>query len=190
MKSLAGASKIENHLKSVLANLLIKRGNLNQFELALMKTNVELIEAKSKLSSLTGQSTKHSDLIIEDFLKTQTLNKTLLAKQKFLTKSIAQLKKEILQMEENVLQMDLEEEQLERQVDSLKGTFMVLTKKLNEIRITKSEKTSDIRLISNAIEPQFPIGPNRIKIVFTAMVLGLVLGIAIALSKEHLDNVN
>ena len=46
-----------------------------------------------------------------------------------------------------------------------------------------------MRLISKAIEPPFPIWPNRLKILLVALVVSLVLGVVIALSKEHLDNI-
>jgi uncharacterized protein involved in exopolysaccharide biosynthesis len=183
-------AKANNHLDSVLANLLIKQVNLKHFEMASINTQVELIEEESKLSSLTTQSKKHSDLVIESLLKTQINNESLVAKQKFLANSIAQLKKEIPQLEDKVLQMELQEEQLERQVDTLKDSFTILAKRLEEIRISESEKTSDMRLISQAIEPHFPIWPNRVKIILITLVLSLVVGMAAALSKEHLDNVS
>jgi len=182
--------RINNHLDSVLASLMIKQINLRKFETKLMETNVELIGEKSKLSSLMAQSKKYPDMSIEDLMNTQLNSKSLAAKQNFLTKSIAQLKKEIPQLEDKVLQMGLQEEQIERQITVLEDSFLVLTKRLAETRLAESEKTSDIRLISKAIEPHFPIWPQKLKIALITLVLSMVLGIAIALSKEHLDNVS
>ena len=61
---------------------------------------------------------------------------------------------------------------------------------LEKIEIAKSEKTSDMRLISAAITPNFPVWPNKLKIILIAIVASLVVGMAIALAKEHLDNIN
>jgi uncharacterized protein involved in exopolysaccharide biosynthesis len=182
--------RINNHLESVEANLLSKQVNLLKLKTQLMKTNIELAGEESKLSSLMTQSKKYPNMAIEDLMSTQVNNKSLTAKRSFLSKSVAQLSKEIPQLEDKVLQMGLQEEQLERQVKILESSFLVLTKRLEDIRVSESEKTSDIRLISKAIEPHFPIGPNRFKIVLIALVLGLVAGMTIALSKEHLDNIS
>lgn len=182
--------RLNNHSNSWAINQGIKQINLKHFEMDLMKANVELIEERSKLLSLTTQSKKHSDLVIERLLITRINNESLVAKQKFLTKSIAQLKIEIPQLENKVIQMQLQEEQLERELFFLKNTFRILAHRLEEIRIFETEKTSDMRLISKAIEPHFPIWPNRLKIVSITFVFSLALGIAIALSKEHLDNVS
>ena len=182
--------KINNHIESVEADLLFKRVNLLKFKTKLMKINVELIGEESKLSSLMAQSKKYPDMAIENLLQTRTNNKSLVAKQKLLTNSIAQLNKEIPELESEVLQMELREEQLERQIDTLKDSFTILAKRLEEIRISESEKTSDMRLISQAIEPHFPIWPNRVKIILITLVFSLVVGMAAALSKEHLDNIS
>jgi uncharacterized protein involved in exopolysaccharide biosynthesis len=182
--------RMNNHLESGLANLLVKRVNLKHYEMELIKANVEFIEEESKLTFLTTQLAKHSDMVAENLLKTHTNHESLVAKQKFLTKSIAQLKKEIPQLEDKVLQMELQEEQLERQVTVLRSSFLVFTKRLAEAQISESKKTSDIRLISKAIEPHIPIGPNKLKFAFVAAALSFFLGLIVACSKEHLDNVS
>jgi uncharacterized protein involved in exopolysaccharide biosynthesis len=183
-------TRINNHLESVKAHLISKQINLRKFRTKLLKTNIELIEGESKLPSLIAQSEKYPDMVREDLMNTRTKNKSLIATQKFLNKSIAQLEKEIPQLEGKVLQMELQEEQLARQVDTLKHSFLVLATKVEEIRISESEKTSDMRLISKAIKPRLPIWPNKIKIVLIALVFSLVVGVAIAFSKEHLDNIS
>ena len=64
---------------------------------------------------------------------------------------------------------------------------MFLFDKAQKTRIAEAEKTGDIQLISKAIEPRFPVWPDRFKIVLITLVLSLVVGMAAALAKEHLD---
>ena len=74
-----------------------------------------------------------------------------------------------------------------RKIVALEEQFFLLSTKAQETRIAEAEKTSDIKLISKAIEPHFPVSSNRLKIILTALVFSLVVGMAAALAKEHLD---
>jgi uncharacterized protein involved in exopolysaccharide biosynthesis len=182
--------KIKNHLNSVIENLEIKQEQLRKFEYKLMKVNVELIGEESKLSTLMKQSIKYSDMVTENLLTSQTNFKSLVATQKFIIKSVKQLKKETLQAEEIYHQMRSQENILNRQIRTLEQSLIVLTQRLEKIATAKSEKTSDMRLISAAITPNFPVWPNKLQIILIAIVGSLVVGMAIALAKEHLDNIN
>ena len=163
---------------------------MRKFEYKLMKVNVEVIGEESKLSTLMKQSIKYSDMVKESLLTAQTNFKSLVATQKFIIKSVKQLKKEILQLEEIFSQMSSQEKKLNRQMKTLEESLIVLAKRLEKIATAKSEKTSDMRLISAAITPNFPVWPNKLKIILIAIVGSLVVGMAIALAKEHLDNIN
>ena len=83
--------------------------------------------------------------------------------------------------------MILKEKQISRKIIALEEQFFLLSNKAKETRIAEAEKTGDIKLISKAIEPHFPVSPNRLKIILTSLVLSLVVGMAAALAKEHLD---
>ena len=133
-----------------------------------------------------SQSKKYPDTLIEGLMNVQANIESLAAKQNFLLKSITQLEKAISQLENKVLQIKLQEKQLKRAADSLRISFKSLSRRLEGIKTSKSEKTSDMRLISKAIEPRFPVWPDRFKIVLITLVLSLVVGVTFFLGKEHL----
>jgi polysaccharide biosynthesis transport protein len=95
-----------------------------------------------------------------------------------------------LEKKQLALKKQLREEQAGREILALKNSFDILSKRLEEVQISESEKTSDIRLISKAIAPHIPISPNIMKIVLIAFVVSLTLGGSVAIAKEHLDNVS
>jgi uncharacterized protein involved in exopolysaccharide biosynthesis len=182
-------ARTNNHLDSSLEHLIVKQINLRSFRAKLTKINVKLTGEESKLSSLMSESKKYPDNSIEDLMNVQVNSKSLTAKQNFLLKSITQLEKEISQLENKVLQIKLQEKQLKRAVVTLRSSFKSLSRRLEGIKVSESEKTSDMRLISKAIEPRFPVWPDRFKIVLITLVLSLVVGMTFFLGKEHLNNI-
>ncbi len=84
--------------------------------------------------------------------------------------------------------MLLEEYQLQRDIDSLEKSFVLVSTKLGEINIAESEITSDVRFISHATTPNVPVWPNRGKILIFSFIASLVFGMIVALFKEYLDN--
>ena len=83
--------------------------------------------------------------------------------------------------------MRLKEKQISRKIIALEEQFLFLFDKAQKTRIAEFDKTSDMRVISKAIEPRFPVWPDRFKIVLITLVFSLVVGMVAALAKEHLD---
>ena len=133
-------AKIKNHLNSVIENLEIKQEQLRKFEHKLMKVNIELVGEESKLSTLMKQSIKYSDIVKENLLTSQTNFKSLVARQKFIIKSVKQLKKETRRSEEIYHQMLSQENILKRQIRTRQQSLLVLTQRLEKIATAKSEK--------------------------------------------------
>ena len=142
-----------------------------------------MAQSKKYTNTLLDTKKQLGEILYFYSVRAEVNIKSLGAKQNFLSKSIAQLKMEIPELEDRVNTIKLQEEQLEREIDVMEASFLRLTSRYTETRIAEAEKTSDIRLVSNAIVPLYPIWPDRIKIAVISLVLGLVLGVAIALSK-------
>jgi len=161
----------------------------------LAETNVELNKKKSELStieaqlldpSLAAEKRFRSILEIKSF-GTKVKLTSLSNIQILLTKRITQLELETSQLMRKVEQMTMKEKQLTREIKNLTNSFEILSNQMEENHISKSKKTSDIRLISKAIKPTIPSGPQKLKLTLVAAALGLLFAITIALGKEHLD---
>ena len=161
----------------------------------LAQTNIQLTKKKSALSTMEAQlldpsmATEkrfRSILEIKSF-GTKVKLISLSNIQKLLTKRITQLELETSQLMDKTEQMAIQETQLTRQITNLTNRFKILSNQLEENQILKSKKTSDIRLISKAIKPTIPSGPQKLKLTLVAAALGLFFAVAILVGKEHLD---
>ena len=181
------AIRAENKLPSLLAELNNMKEQLIIYNYELSNLEVQLNVETTKLVSYKKIKNELSEFIKADLVRTEISLKTLIAKKKLLTKSIEQLKKMIPLLENKTMAMALKEKQIKRKAIALEEHLLMISNKAIEARIAEAEKTSDIKLISKAIEPHFPVSPNRLQIILTTLVLSLVVGMSAALAKEHLD---
>jgi len=179
--------RAENKLPSLLAELFSMKDRLSVFNYELTMLEVQLNVESAKLVAYKEIKSELSDFMKKDNIRAGITIKTLLVKKNLLIKSIKQLKKMIPLLKNKTMAMRLEERQINRKILALEEQFFMLSNNAQETRIAEAEKTADIKLISKAIEPHFPVSPNRVKFSLIALVLSLVVGMAAALAKEHLD---
>jgi len=112
--------------------------------------------------------------------------------------SIESLSAEMLQLKENVneawkrvnlLKQELAQEKLtqsrlEREYDTAKGVYDVLSQKNEEVKIAVATESGLVKIASLAYEPKYPIKPNKKLNILIAGVLGLFVGIFVAFFLE------
>ncbi len=116
----------------------------------------------------------------ERIVDTEIELNTLKSKFEYLTKSIAVTAKEIDELEKAIHQKQFELTELIRQTAIYKTTYDNLSSKIEEARIIKAAQLGEVKLVSPAIEPAHPVKPKRIRIVATAGIISLFMGVFIA----------
>jgi len=74
--------------------------------------------------------------------------------------------------------------ELNRELDICKKTYDLLSSKLEEARIAKALELGEVKVVSAAFEPKYPVGPRRRLTVAVAGVIGLILGVLAAFFQE------
>jgi uncharacterized protein involved in exopolysaccharide biosynthesis len=111
---------------------------------------------------------------------------------------IKSLDAEMLQLKENinddwkrvdVLKQELAQEKLtqsrlEREYDTSKGVYDVLSQKAEEVKIAVATESGLVKIASLAYEPKGPIKPNKKLNILIAGVLGLFVGIFVVFFLE------
>ncbi len=79
-------------------------------------------------------------------------------------------------------------ETLKKEADSAKSLYEVLLQKLNETDIAASIRNNNVALVERAQPPLAPVRPNKKKIAGMALLVGLVVGMALVLGRDYIEN--
>ncbi len=102
---------------------------------------------------------------------------TLEAKSAAIDERLAELEPRILELQEELQQIRTEEHRLQRAQTVAEETYMSLTRKLEEARISAQEGNGILQVGSHAAAPEEPASPNKKLNVAVAGALGLMVGV-------------
>jgi polysaccharide biosynthesis transport protein len=77
---------------------------------------------------------------------------------------------------------------LRKEAESSKNLYEVLLQKLNESDIAASIRENNVSVVERAAVPSSPVRPDKRRIAGLATVMGLVLGAALLLGRDFLNN--
>ena len=83
---------------------------------------------------------------------------------------------------------DVELMRMLREKKLLEATHLELKKKLEEMKLLKEMRSSDVTLIKEATEPRLPVKPKVKLTLALAVVLGVMFGVGLAFLLEYMDN--
>ena len=77
---------------------------------------------------------------------------------------------------------------LKREMETNRQLYQDLLTKTKQTGLETELKTTNIRVVEKAETPRGPVSPNKMRNYQVALILGLLVGIGLALGFEHLDN--
>jgi capsular exopolysaccharide synthesis family protein len=110
--------------------------------------------------------------------------RTALAKEARLAAGLEAVKREA----QDTNRKSIEYGVLKREVDTNRQLYQDLLTKTKQTGLETELKSTNIRVVERAETPSRPVSPNKALNYKVALILGLLLGIGLALGFEHLDN--
>ena len=110
--------------------------------------------------------------------------KTLQAEETQLKENVNEAWKRVEALKQKLAQEKLTQSRLEREYNTDKGVYDVLSQKNEEVRIAMATESGLVKIASLAYEPEYPIKPNKKLNILIAGVLGLFIGIFVAFFLE------
>jgi polysaccharide biosynthesis transport protein len=105
-------------------------------------------------------------------------------REKFLAAAVTQQKQEVDRVNQLLIQHNL----LKREFESNQQLYDNLLQHLKDANVSAGLRATNIRVIDEATIPSLPVRPNRLRNMEFALMAGLILGIALAFTREALDN--
>ena len=107
-----------------------------------------------------------------------------LQRERALAAAVEQQKAEV----DRVNQLLIEHNILKREFDSNQQLYDNLLQRLKDATVSAGLQATNIHIVDEAPIPTYPVRPNKLRNIEFALAAGLALGIALALTKEALDN--
>jgi tyrosine-protein kinase Etk/Wzc len=135
-------------------------------------------------TSMVSDPLEIAQQLIASILQLETNIKGYSAKINTLREVIDQYDREL----EKLPGQGLELARLERQVAVDQNIYVLLTEKLEETKISEAGQKETVRVVDNAIEPEFPISPRKRLNLLLGAIIGLGLGIGLTFLIEFFDD--
>ncbi|MCG2791081.1 MAG: Wzz/FepE/Etk N-terminal domain-containing protein, partial [Actinomycetia bacterium] len=113
----------------------------------------------------------------KQLIESTIMQKTLQAEEKQLKENINEAWKRVETLKQKLAQEKLTQSRLEREYNTAKGVYNVLSQKNEEVKIAVATESGLVKIASLAYEPKGPIKPNKKLNILIAGVLGLFVGI-------------
>ena len=120
----------------------------------------------------------------QQLISTDISISSLQAEEKQLKENIDDYWAKIGTLKQELAQEKLTQSRLDREYNTAKGVYDVLSQKNEEVRIAVATESGLVKIASLAYEPRGPIKPNKRLNILIAGVLGLFVGIFVAFFLE------
>ncbi len=188
---------LENELEKAKSEYAIEKLKLANLEreykisedvyimLANKKKEIDIATATPENQQKIAQFTNPEYLSLQKrLIESSIIQKTLQAEEKQLKENIDDYWERIENLKQKVAQEKLTQSRLEREYNTAKGVYDVLSQKNEEVRIAVATESGLVKIASLAYEPEYPIKPNKKLNILIAGVLGLFVGIFVAFFLE------
>ena len=145
---------------------------------------------KAEISRLLANNTPLNDSlepywdVVQKVVDLRTENLALKAKINALSNFVKKYSRKMDTLPDKSLQLA----RLERAKKLNENIYLMMKQKYEESRITKAGQIGKIRIIDQALPPQFPVSPKKKMNLLLAVLIGLGMGVGIAFFLEYIDN--
>jgi len=120
----------------------------------------------------------------QKLISTNILISSLQAEENQLIENIDDFNLKLETLRKELAQEKLTQSRLEREYNTAKGVYDVLSQKAEEVKIAVATESGMVKIANLAYEPKYPIKPNKKLNILIAGVLGLFIGIFVAYFME------
>jgi polysaccharide biosynthesis transport protein len=139
---------------------------------------VRLRDQVNEIQSLIDRERKRTvDRVQNDY-------NAAVARERLVAASVAEQKTEVGKINQLLIQHNM----LEREFDTNQQLYQNLLQKLKDATVSAGLKATNIHIVDAAVAPAAPIRPRKALNLFMGMVVGVILGVSLAVVLEGLEH--
>jgi len=153
-------------------------------KIAALRQKLDEESKKLKTSGMVTDAFAMSQELITNLMRVDTEIKSLNAKIGALKEVVGDYDNELESLPSTIIALA----RLQRDKKVKEETYLLMTQKLEETKITQAGKAGNVNVLDAAIEPIFPIKPKKKLNFILGALIGIGLGIGLSFVIEYFDN--
>jgi polysaccharide biosynthesis transport protein len=175
------AARENETLTEMKKRLIGQRAECSELDSRYLPEHPKLIECRDRLSKSEKEFERELSNLV---LGTEAELKEALEKERNVNALLLLAKEEAFEVEKKKLELDA----LKSKTENNRRQFDVVSKRLKDIELSGSLRTSNVRILDAARPQLSPVRPNTAQSILFGMAAGLILGLALAFLLEYLDS--
>ena len=184
---------ILSELYSKIAVLQVENARLssefNPSHPTVMKNKAELNAAQEQLDeaikTTLNNATKGIDPLLRPVLESHLVNRINIKVYESVLNQVKEQINKINGLMEKLPMAEVDQSQLQRKMKISEQIYNLLLTNLEEARIMEASTISDVKVVDWAERPQYPITPNKRKVILVALLSGLFASGIVIFGSEH-----
>ncbi len=167
-------------IDNLYSQLLDQEVEFSQLTKVFKPKHPKLIQAKNKLDNTRK---KLHEEVLKEVENLKFERSILFAKEKVLQKTLSDFENEAIETNSQELEYKI----LQRNVETNQKLYDILLSKIKESDITDNIDVSNIRIVEEAVIPEWPVSQNKTRNLILGFILGLMGGIGLVFFIDYLD---
>ncbi len=167
-------------IDNLYSQLLDQEVEISQLSKIYKSKHPKLIQAKTKLENTRK---KLQEEVLKEVENLKFEKSILLSKEKVLQTTVADFETEAMETNRQELKYKI----LQRNVETNQKLYDILLAKVKESNVTDNIDVSNIRIVEEAVVPQWPVSQNKTRNLILGIILGLMGGIGLVFFIDYLD---
>ena len=162
------------------------QGQLKTYDerITALRQKLEEESRNLKSSGMIKDAFELSQELISGLMRVDTEIKALNAKIGALREVVSEYNKELESLPTTIIDLA----RLQRDQKVKEETYLLMTQKLEETKITQAGKAGNVSVLDKALEPESPIKPKKRMNIMLGALIGLGIGIGLTFLLEYFDN--
>jgi len=193
----AGVQLLLTEYQKLENQLAAERSRLTDVHPTVINLEQKTEALRQKLQEKIGKTINSKQAISEEDLQIGKLKEELTAQlvsseieRLGLDNQIVQLNQSLLLSQQrlgSLPKLEKKQRELERKLQVAQATYQLFLKQLQEVRVIENQNVGNARIISLAVVPEKPVSSKKMLTLLGSGVLGLILGVILALTLELMD---
>lgn len=179
-----------NNIQVLRKQLEVLTTTMVEYQNEMHELSIQIEELESKVNSYRDSLARNtvSQEVIDSIVENESALAAARARKEAIEPLLASIEQQINQLQKDLATKQAAEQQLRSRIEQIETVHATLSRQYEQARLIQSVPLSYFQQIGEPIPPENPVKPRTLLNVAIAAVLGVFVGVGLALFLEYFDD--